>query len=539
MQARRCGVHWCLRKERCAKCKVGNLANHDVTFGFRVGMGAHMVEFRFNHRCDNLQCEPLKLLWLNPILEMMMPTAILPMIDGVKVVVPDSLNLITPYVLCEQQDWFEDEIKFLRHLLQPGHKVIDIGANYGVYTLSMAKTVGSTGCVWAFEPASSTANLLAEGIAVNGFAQVTLERSALSSSKGTAQLSLNQNSELNALIHGQLSTSASETVPLVTLDDCMETYGWRDIEFVKIDAEGEEANILKGGKRFFSELSPLIQYEVKAGTDLHMELVQDFASFGYDSYRLVPGLNLLVPFNVQSQPDGYLLNLFCCKPDRAALLASRSFLLDSVGLSTGKERLKDLSEKIRGRNAYDWSHNLAKLPYGALLAKPWEKTMATGLSGEVDEALSYYAISRDSSLSAAERFCALEASFSCFKILCDRQSSHLRLASLARVARDYGARTLAVNALTHLSNTILKSSQMDPSEPFLVPDERFDSVPPGEPLGNWILAAVLEALERLAYFSSFYAGNSVRQRLEIIRDLGFGSAEMQRRLNLLQQRFGS
>ncbi|MBK7673942.1 MAG: hypothetical protein IPJ27_03790 [Candidatus Accumulibacter sp.] len=61
----------------------------------------------------------------------MTATATLTMVDEVRVVVPDSLDLITPYVLLEQQDWFEDEIKFLRHLLQPGQKVIDIGANYG------------------------------------------------------------------------------------------------------------------------------------------------------------------------------------------------------------------------------------------------------------------------------------------------------------------------------------------------------------------------------------------------------------------------
>lgn len=78
----------------------------------------------------------------------------LTLVDGVRIVVPDSLNLITPYVLLEQQDWFEDEIKFLRGMLKPGQKVIDIGANYGVYTLSMAHAVGATGCVWAFEPAS-------------------------------------------------------------------------------------------------------------------------------------------------------------------------------------------------------------------------------------------------------------------------------------------------------------------------------------------------------------------------------------------------
>ncbi|WP_300450415.1 hypothetical protein [Accumulibacter sp.] len=50
-----------------------------------------------------------------------------PMVDNVRVVVPDSLDLITPYVLLEQQDWFEDEIKFLRRLLQPEQAVIDIG----------------------------------------------------------------------------------------------------------------------------------------------------------------------------------------------------------------------------------------------------------------------------------------------------------------------------------------------------------------------------------------------------------------------------
>ena len=460
------------------------------------------------------------------------------LIDGVRIVVPDSLDLITPYVLCEQQDWFEDEIKFLRHLLQPGQKIIDIGANYGVYTLSMAKTVGPTGRVWSFEPTSSTASLLAEGIAANGFAQITLERSALSSASGTAQLSLNQNSELNALIHDQISTSASETVTLVTLDGCMETYDWRDIEFMKIDAEGEEANILKGGIRFFSELSPLIQYEVKSGENINMELVQAFASLGYDSYRLVPGLNLLVPFDGKSEADGYLLNLFCCKPDRTARLAEQGFLLDSAGLSIGRERIKVFLEQFNASNAYNWRHTLSKLPYGALLTKPWGKTMSAGCCKDVDEALSLYAISRDSSLSTAERFCALETSFNRFKILCERRPPHMRLASLARVARDYGARSLAVNSLKQLTNDIYQQNQMDLSEPFLAPGERFDSVLPGESFDNWILSSVLEEFERIGSFSSFYTDDSARQRLEIIRDLGFGSAEMQRRLSLLQQRFG-
>jgi len=96
------------------------------------------------------------------------------MVDGVRVVVPQSLNLITPYVLLEQEDWFEDEIKFVRRVLAAGDNAIDIGANYGVYALSMARAVGPSGRVWAFEPASRTAKLLAESIAANGFTHCIL-----------------------------------------------------------------------------------------------------------------------------------------------------------------------------------------------------------------------------------------------------------------------------------------------------------------------------------------------------------------------------
>lgn len=179
--------------------------------------------------------------------------------DDVQIVVPDSLNLITPYVILEQGDWFEDEIRFVRKLLQPGNQVIDIGANYGVYTLSMARAVGSSGEVWAFEPATDTASYLADGIAANSFSNVRLMRCALSDRQGTANFSNNEFSETNALVHESSAAVAMEIVPLDTLDDCMDSNAWNRVEFVKMDAEGEEINIINGGARFFQSQSPLVQ----------------------------------------------------------------------------------------------------------------------------------------------------------------------------------------------------------------------------------------------------------------------------------------
>jgi FkbM family methyltransferase len=445
----------------------------------------------------------------------------LKLVDGVRVVVPDSLDLITPYVLREQEDWFEDELRFLRRILQAGEAVIDIGANYGVYTLSMARAVGPTGSVLAFEPASATASMLEASVAANGYSHVTVRRSAVSAVAGTGQLTVGEHSELNALAR-DTPAGAVESVPLVTLDDCLREYGWTQVDFVKIDAEGEERNILQGGERFFSQLSPLVEYEIKAGTELHLDLVEAFTQRGYSSYRLVPGLDLLVPFDAASPPDDYLLNLFCCKSDQASRLAERGKLLAS-------------KEVVEPRPA-DWRVAMAGFPYAKLLRERWERTMARDGSRELDEALSLYWRGRDPSSSAAERFAALSASLSRLQSLSKGEATGLRRVSLARAARDFGARALAADTLAQLSEQLLSGSQANPAEPFLTPSERFDAVPPGNAPGRWLLASVLEEYERLSAFSSFYTDASALPRLHAIRDLGFASAEMQRRLAMVQLR---
>ena len=464
-------------------------------------------------------------------------TATVEIAGGVRIVVPDTLKLITPYILIEQQDWFEDELGFLRRILRPGQNAIDIGANYGVYALSIANAVGPAGRVWAFEPSSATASFLAQGIAANRFRHVVLETSAISSKCGQAQLTLNDNSELNALVQERPLTGQVETVNVVTLDECLQRYDWRDIALVKIDAEGEETHIIEGGRNFLARLSPLILYEVKAGPDLHLELVGKFAECGYGSFRLVPGLDVLVPFDASSVPDGYLLNLFCCKDDTAERLVERGLLVSSAALDApGAAQIFELFFREHAER-YGWRQKLVAMPYGAALADVWETAQSSDDARAVNEALARFAISQDTSLDAFTRFSALESSLQLLQSLCDERPHFLRLASLARVAHDHGSRAVAVSALSRLVDTIAKENRVNTGEPFLVPGERFESIAPGEDIGKWALAAILEELERLSSYSSFYTGNSARSRLDWIASLGFASAEMSRRLQLLQMRF--
>jgi hypothetical protein len=53
-------------------------------------------------------------------------------VDDVFVHAPRRIESLTTWVLLEQEDWFEPEIRFLRRFLKSGMRAIDIGANVGV-----------------------------------------------------------------------------------------------------------------------------------------------------------------------------------------------------------------------------------------------------------------------------------------------------------------------------------------------------------------------------------------------------------------------
>ncbi|MCU0530078.1 MAG: FkbM family methyltransferase [Cyanobium sp. Prado107] len=458
------------------------------------------------------------------------------LVDGTQVVVPDCLDQITCYVLQEQGDWFEDEIKFLRRLVQPGQTVVDIGANVGVYALSLARKVGPTGQVWAFEPASDTAALLEASIAANGVPWLHLERQALSDHAGTAVLQTPPGeSEFDSLVPSSALGRATqqgpgEEVSLITLDACLQEFGWQQVDLLKIDAEGAEERILAGGKHFLAELSPLVMFELREGNELHLELVNRFQALGYGCYRLVPGLDALKPFDPADGVDSYLLNLFAAKPDRADALERAGWLV------------KESNPKPPGAQdvePYPWRTTIAPLPYARELARRWEQEEATKGKAPATDALAYWVFANDLSQPLDRRLGALQ---NCYRTLREETGASApphRWSTLARVARSLGERAVAVRALGHLIPSLQAAAPLVAVEPFLPPLERYDHLDPGEHPATWLLSAALEADELLGELSGYYYGERSRARLEHLLELGFSSSERsvaRHRLHLLDRR---
>jgi len=448
---------------------------------------------------------------------------------GVQVCVPDDIQLMTPYVLQEQHDWFEDEIKFLRNTLRPGQYVVDCGANYGVYSLTAAKQVGREGKVIALEPIPTTVSWLRRSIEANGLANVQVIETAVSGKAGHGLMTSSENSELNALI---ASGDAGSGVPVVitTLDDLLREFSWPRVDFIKIDVEGHETGVIDGGRRFFETYSPLVMFEIKASNKVDLEPLRRFQSIGYSAYRLVPGLDMLVPFTQDQSIDGYQLNLFCCKPDRAQHLEQEGRLISLV------------PAKLPVFESDGWIEWMTQFPYSRDLLAVWKKQTSAQPLDEWDKyrwILNAYthACSRDAR--PETRYACLLSAYKELTGLLSRAGSHPRLLSFARISAELGMRQHAVAALQHMVEAIRDGSSIFVGEPFLPVSPELEQVNPGDNLTKWISACVLERFVSQSAFSGYFAPEITAALAPKLMELGFTTEAMQRRLSLVHRCFPS
>lgn len=222
--------------------------------------------------------------------------------DGL-LAVESSFRSIVTSVLLTQGEWFEQEMEFWRDRIQPGMTVIDVGANVGVYTLSAAQRVGTTGRVIAVEPFSNCVQCLQETCRANGLDWVTVCRGAASDRDGMIRLALHGSSELNEVIttDNELPVGTYEEAPCFTLDTLIERENLHRVDVLKIDAEGHELQVLKGSDRLLKDFAPVILYENVAGSQgSNLPVAEYLSSREYQLFRYISFLKQLVPVDSES-----------------------------------------------------------------------------------------------------------------------------------------------------------------------------------------------------------------------------------------------
>lgn len=452
--------------------------------------------------------------------------------DGVKIRLPDTLQQLTPYVIREQRRWFESEIAFISNFIKPGMDLIDIGANYGVYTLSMAKELEGKGNIWAFEPTGRTADCLESSVGENDYATVEVIRSAISDTQGMAKLSVSNYAETNNIT--EKPEGVFEEVPVTTLDDCMRHYGWKGIDFLKLDAEGCEVNIIKGGERFFRELSPLVMFEAVDKGINNWHIVDAFIDIGYDLYSHVPALGILVPFVEDGTGLPLELNLFCCKEDTADSL-------ERANLLVALQRLR--AEQTEFPVVTGWQKNMQCLPVyrSAFGEAPLEEVISEKDEGKSYlEALRLFFTAETKSLPAVSRYLALRESLAILLTLTEGETASApRLLTLARVYNTLGDRWKLMDIIERLLTHHEQSGEFSIDEPFVPVHMDFDGEGPVDmtAISSWIYAQLLDQKISKLHYSTFFTGTAVLNDLKLLEATGFMREEMKRRQNMIIERY--
>jgi FkbM family methyltransferase len=138
-------------------------------------------------------------------------------------------------------------------IVAPGQRVVDVGANFGYYTLKMARAVGPGGRVESFEAHPTLAGLLERSVAFNGFAAFArVHAQAACDRTGEISFSVSRRHGGSGFVEARFApddgTRQTIVVPCVRLDDVVDG----PIDVLRMDAEGAEPLVINGARELIA-----------------------------------------------------------------------------------------------------------------------------------------------------------------------------------------------------------------------------------------------------------------------------------------------
>ncbi|MGY4306309.1 FkbM family methyltransferase [Bradyrhizobium sp. USDA 4369] len=145
-----------------------------------------------------------------------------------------------------------------RRILRTGDTAIDIGANIGLVSLTMARCVGPEGRIHAFEPNPRLQDLFKQSLRENHYRNVCLHECALGNQPGFLDLHVPRGNfgQGSFKYHAKTSNAEHYRCRVERLSDLIERDGLEQIRLVKIDVEGFEYEVLSGAGLLLRSIRP-------------------------------------------------------------------------------------------------------------------------------------------------------------------------------------------------------------------------------------------------------------------------------------------
>jgi FkbM family methyltransferase len=157
--------------------------------------------------------------------------------------------------LWQDRSFRREDLEVCQTILRPGDTYIDVGANVGQLAIVAARAVGETGKVVAVEAHPRTCAFLRDNVDLNWLPQIAVHNVALGEREGHISFTSMPCDDQNHVVGGALEReSPGLSVPMTTLD---KLWPQGHVRLLKIDAEGFELRILRGGGQVLSRCDAL------------------------------------------------------------------------------------------------------------------------------------------------------------------------------------------------------------------------------------------------------------------------------------------
>lgn len=188
------------------------------------------------------------------------------------------------------------ETAFVQSVLRPGMSFVDVGSNWGFFTLMAAHLVGPKGKIVAMEPDPRVFRKLQANVERNSLKHVTVCEVAVADCEGTVMLAghdlAQENCGTSRLIENGSPAALTFQVRSCSLDSLLDQARIDYVDLLKIDVEGAEDLVLAGMdsgltryryRRILLELHPLQLAE--RGLTIH-HIMNVLKNNGYKGYAL-------------------------------------------------------------------------------------------------------------------------------------------------------------------------------------------------------------------------------------------------------------
>ncbi len=220
---------------------------------------------------------------------------------GMKLRLHRDAAFIWPYLFGEYE---EANTRIYRRLVFPGAIAFDVGASYGWYSALLAKVVGESGKVHAFEPLEEIARLAADTISLNGVGSIVkLNTVALSREAGGYVMYTFRELPLGHASSSDLgrTDAVSHDCRSTTLDEYVAQHRIEAIDFLKVDVEGHERDVFLGARSILgARNAPVVSFEINhdclAARRLTPAQVQEpLVALGYDHFWVIDPAGMIRP----------------------------------------------------------------------------------------------------------------------------------------------------------------------------------------------------------------------------------------------------